>query len=76
MNLFACEENVFQWSQTDPESTDGIRPLENWAALFSVDLFKKRLEPDYLSKTDEYRPAMGKALAEQGMTGPWFFPPR
>lgn len=76
MNLFACEENVFQWSQTDPESADGIRPLEDWAALFSIDLFRRRLDPDYLAKADDHRVEMGSALAAQGMTGPWFFPPR
>lgn len=76
MNLFACEENVFKWSQTDPESADGIRPLEDWAAVFSIDLFRRRLEPDYLSKMGEYRKEMGQVLADRGMTGPWFFRPR
>ena len=76
MNLFACEENVFQWSQTDPDSGDGIRPLEDWAAVFSVDLFRKRLEPDYLEKMADYRGDMGTALRDRGMTGPWFFKPR
>ena len=76
MNLFACEDNVFKWSQTDPESQDGIRPLEDWAAVFSIDLFKRRLDPDYLSKMADYRKDMAKVLVERGMTGPWFFPPR
>jgi hypothetical protein len=76
MNLFACEENVFKWSQTDPESGDGIRPLEDWATVFSIDLFKRRLDPDYLSKMGDYRNEMGKVLTDRGMTGPWFFRPR
>jgi hypothetical protein len=76
MNLFACEDNVFRWSQTDPESGGGIRPLEDWAAVFSIDLFRRRLDPDYLSKMAEYRADMGSALQERGMTGPWFFRPR
>lgn len=76
MNLFACEENVFEWSQTDPESGDGIRPLEDWAAVFSTDLFRRRLDPDYLSKMGDYRGQMGAALLERSMTGPWFFRPR
>ena len=76
MNLFACEENVFKWSQTDPESGDGIRGLEDWAAVFSTDLFRRRLDPDYLSKMGDYRSQMGAALLERGMTGPWFFRPR
>ena len=75
MNLFACEENVFKWSQTDPESRDGIRPLEDWAAVFSGEMFRRRLDPDYLSKMADYRKGMGRLLQERGMTGPWFFPP-
>ncbi len=76
MNLFACEENVFLWSQSDPESADGIRPLADWAAVFSIDMFRRRLDPDYLSKMQEYRLDMRRVLEERGMTGPWYFKPR
>ncbi len=75
MNLFACEDNVFKWSQTDPQSGDGIRPLVDWAAVFSIDLFRRRLDPDYLSKMIEYREEMREVLEERGLTGPWFFRP-
>ncbi len=75
MNLFACEDNVFKWSQTDPQSGDGIRPLADWAAVFSIDMFRRRLDSDYLSKMIEYRAEMREVLQEQGMTGPWFFRP-
>jgi len=76
MNLFACEDNVFKWSQTDPKSGDGIRPVEDWAAVFSIDLFRRRLDPDYLSKIQSYRAEMRAVLERRGMTGPWFFRPR
>jgi hypothetical protein len=76
MNLFACEDNVFKWSQTDPDSGGGIRPLEDWAAVFSIDLFRRRLDPDYLSKMADYRAEMRDVLTERGMTGDWFFRPR
>ncbi len=76
MNLFACEDNVFRWSQTDPESGGGIRPLEDWAAVFSIDLFRRRLDADYLSKMADYRGEMRNVLEGRGMTGPWFFRPR
>ena len=76
MNLFACEDNVFKWSQTDPESGDGIRPLEDWAAVFSIDLFRRRLDPDYLTRIPEYAGQMRHKLTERGMTGPWFFRPK
>ena len=76
MNLFACEDNVFKWSQTDPDSGDGIRPLADWAAVFATDLFRRRLDADYLSNMADYRGQMGAALLERGMTGPWFFRPK
>lgn len=75
MNLFACEDNVFKWSQTDPASGDGIRPLEDWAAVFSGELFRRRLDADYLAKMTGYRAEMGKLLQERGMTGPWYSRP-
>ena len=76
MNLFACEDNVFQWSQSDPESGGGIRLLEDWAAVFSIDLFRRRLDADYLAKMADYRGEMRTVLQERGMSGPWFFHPR
>ena len=76
MNLFACEDNVLQWSQSDPESVAGIRPLEDWLAIFATDLFKRRLDPDYLHKMLDYRKQMGAVMVERGMTGPWFMRPK
>jgi len=58
MNLFACEDNVLKWSQADPESGEGIRPLADWATLFSADLFRRRLDPDYFEKMADYRKQM------------------
>ena len=76
MNLFACEENVFKWSQTDPASGEGIRPLADWAVLFSADLFRRRLDADYLSKIGEHRMNMRDVMIELGMTGAWFMRPK
>lgn len=76
MNLFACEDNVFKWSQTDPASADGVRPLADWATLFATDLFRRRLDADYLSKMADYRTDMRSVMVELGMTGPWFMRPR
>ena len=76
MNLFACEENVLKWSQTDPESAAGIRSLADWAVLFSGDMFRRRLDADYLSKMADYRKQMGALMQDLGMTGPWFMRPR
>ena len=54
MNLFRSEEHVKNWSLYDPVSAESIMPLSNWATVFSGPLFRNRLEPDYLSRVNEY----------------------
>lgn len=76
MNLFACEDNVLKWSQADPESGEGIRPLGDWATMFSCDLFRRRLDADYLEKLADYRKQIVSTMLALGMTGPWFMRPR
>lgn len=76
MNLFRSEETVAGWSQTTPGSEDGILPVRTWAEMFSADLFRRRLDPDYLSKVPEYLGAMMALMQELGMRGPYFFAPR
>ena len=53
-----------------------IRTVRTWAAMFSGDLFRRRLDPDYLSKVPEYLGAMMALMAELDMKGPYFFAPR
>jgi hypothetical protein len=76
MNLFRSEETVAGWSQTAPGSEEGILPVRTWAAMFSADLFRRRLDPDYFSKVSEYLGAMMALMAELDMKGPYFFAPR
>ena len=76
MNLFRSEETVAGWSQTAPGSEEGILPVRTWAAMFSGDLFRRRLDPDYFSKVPEYLGAMMALMAELDMKGPYFFAPR
>jgi hypothetical protein len=76
MNLFRSEETVAGWSQTAPGSEDGILPVRTWARMFSADLFRRRLDPDYFSKVPEYLGAMMALMAELDMKGPYFFAPR
>ena len=76
MNLFRSEETVAGWSQTAPGSEEGIRPVRTWAGMFSADLFRRRLDPDYFSKVPEYLGAMMALMAELDMKGPYFFAPR
>jgi hypothetical protein len=76
MNLFRSEETVPGWSQTTPGSEEGILPVRTWAAMFSADLFRRRLDPDYLSKVPEYLGAMMGRMVELDIKGPYFFAPR
>jgi hypothetical protein len=76
MNLFRSEETVAGWSQTAPGSEASILPVRTWAGMFSADLFRRRLDPDYFSKVPEYMGAMMTVMAELDMRGPYFFVPR
>ena len=76
MNLFRSEETVAGWSQTFPDSEEGLLPVRTWADAFSADLFRRRLDPDYLSKVPEYLAGMMNLMAELDMRGPYFFAPR
>ena len=46
-------------------------PLADWALVFSGRRSRNRLEPDYLSRIDEYRHMRLRALQELGLTGPF-----
>ena len=77
MNLFRSEETVAGWSQTAPGSEkEGTLPVRTWAEMFAADLFRRRLDPDYLSKVPEYLGSMIALMEELGMKGPYFFSPR
>mgnify|MGYP001553498022 FL=1 len=76
MNLFRSEETVAGWSQTAPGSEEGILPVRTWAGMFSADLFRRRLAPDYLSKVPEYLGSMIALMEELDMVGPFFFTQR
>ncbi len=53
MHLFRSEEHVRAWIDFDPDSADGIRAVDDLAALFSVQLFRERLAPDYVLRLRE-----------------------
>ena len=66
MNLFRSEEHVRNWSLYDPISEESIMPLADWAQVFSGPLVRTRLEPDCLSRVEEY---MGDLLGRLGKLG-------
>jgi hypothetical protein len=72
MNLFRSEEHVASWSLYDPDSADGIMPLRDYATLFGVQLFRQRLEPDYVLRLPQLFPEWLSTLARLGKTGPFW----
>jgi len=74
MNLFRSEEHVKNWSLYDPVSEDAIMPLADWALAFSGPFVRKRLEPDYLSRVQEYRSKLFLTLQELGRISPFWQP--
>ncbi len=55
MNLFRSEEHVRNWSGYQADTEEGILQLSDLVMLFSVNMFKRRLDPDYISRIGEYR---------------------
>jgi hypothetical protein len=72
MNLFRSEEHVQHWNLYDPESADGIMPLRDYATLFGAELFRQRLQPDYVIRLPQLLPEMIGTLAKLGKTGPFW----
>ncbi len=72
MNLFRSEEHIRGWSRFDREAEQGIVPLEGLVTLFSLDMFKKRLEPDYATRSHTYAKEFLAAVAELGKTRPFW----
>ncbi|MBI5585395.1 MAG: hypothetical protein HY892_16410 [Deltaproteobacteria bacterium] len=72
MNLFRSEEDVRNWSGFKAGTEEGIVPLADMARAFSGNFFKRRLDPDYVSRLREYMKEMVGAL--QGMGSFWQIP--
>ncbi|MBW2411860.1 MAG: hypothetical protein JRF72_18855 [Deltaproteobacteria bacterium] len=42
------------WAKYDPATKDGISQLEGLLAMFSSNVFKRRMDPDYFSNMKTY----------------------
>lgn len=52
MNLFRSEEHARNWSGFDSTmEARMLKPVAEWAAIFSNPFFRERLRPDYISWT-------------------------
>ena len=74
MNLFRSEEHAKNWSYYEPESEDAIMPVADWAKIFSVALFRDRLDPRYLSTIGSGRADFMQAFTDLGKTGDFWRP--
>ncbi|MBM9603659.1 hypothetical protein [Desulfopila inferna] len=74
MNLFRSEEHVKNWASYDPVSAESVIPVDVYAQAFSGPLFKNRLTPDYLSRTQDYAGEFVKTLQAMGKGGPFWIP--
>jgi hypothetical protein len=77
MNLFRSEEHIRNWAQFDPATEEGILPLPDVARVFSGNLLRRRLDPDYVSHNKEYLNDFLAEIAELAKTRPfWKFGPQ
>ncbi len=74
MNLFRSEEHARNWSDFKPGAEEGIITLNDLADAFSGDLFRRRLDPDYVSHYGEYIGSFVAAVNEIGKVRPFWSP--
>lgn len=51
MNLFRSEEHATQWSGYDESMARYLKPVAEWADIFSNPFFRERGRADYISWT-------------------------
>ena len=73
MNLFRSEEHVKNWSLYDPISEEAIMPLADWDWVLRA-YNHGLLEPDRLSRLEEYMGDFFARLQELGKTGSFWTP--
>ena len=55
MNLFRSEKDVRAWTDFNPKTEKTIKPVKEWAAMFQgAHLFQRRLDDDFVEKSEEY----------------------
>jgi len=54
MLFFRSEGHLQNWAQYDPAAKDGISQLNGLLTMFSSSVFKRRLDPDYITKMRDY----------------------
>jgi hypothetical protein len=76
MNLFRSEEHVRNWAGFDPSHEEGILRMPEMVKMFSANYFRRRLDPDWVSRSREYRREWVQTLIELGKIGPFWKKPK
>ncbi|MBI5570104.1 MAG: hypothetical protein HY914_09175 [Desulfomonile tiedjei] len=76
MNLFRSEEHVRACAQFAAGTEEGIISLDDAMKLVSGSYFRKRLDPDWVSRSREYAMEMLGTFKELGKTGPFWMRPK
>jgi hypothetical protein len=63
MLFFRAEEHLKNWAQFDPATEGGISQLDGLLTMFSSNIFKRRLDTDYITKMRDY---IGELIGEMG----------
>jgi hypothetical protein len=66
MNLFRSEEHIRNWSGFKTGTEQGIMPLSKVAEIFSLNLFTRRRDPDYVSNMQAYMKEFVAAIRKGG----------
>jgi len=65
MNLFRSEKSVRAWTDFQVKTEKAIKPVREWAAMFQgAKLFQRRLDNDFVEKSEGYANEAMSALAE------------
>ena len=75
MNLFRSEDHVRNWKRFTPDTEQGIVPLQNLVQLFSGDFFRRRMDPDYATRSRGYWKEVLGILRELAKVHPFWAPP-
>ena len=74
MHFFRSEEHLRKWAGFESDKEGGIISLSDLLKMFSIDLFRRRLDPDYVSHFQEYRRGVQTKLQEIGKRGAYWLP--
>ena len=72
MTFFRSEEHLRNWTQFKLGTEEGIFSLPDLLKLFSGQMFRRRLAPDYFTRMREYAVEWITTMQEIGKAGPFW----